>query len=79
MFTATITEFEDWLRTSKHGDSFTYATAPFVAGNGVPNEVSAIAGFAQRKYQDGEVNLVQRRITKSPGSFDYIAQRRKAD
>lgn len=66
--------FETFLLKGKKGQSFTYFVGRTVvdfSGQRVPE-----ARLAFRAYEDGLVNLVQRRVPKSDGLFEYIAQRR---
>ena len=68
----TPSQFKDWLRKAKHGDSVIYHVGNTIIG--APAKETAWTA-----YQLGKVNLVQRtnKIAKFAGrrNFEYIAQR----
>jgi hypothetical protein len=60
-----MTEFSEWLRTAKAGDSFICAHADALDGKTRP-ETQALAALAREAYAQGEVELLQRRTKKRP-------------
>ena len=62
-------DFEVWLRTAPPETQITYATGVFLS-----EERQAVAKAAFRAYEEGKVELCQRR---NGNGFDYLAQKRK--
>jgi hypothetical protein len=64
-----LESFEHWVRMAKPGAQITYARGVFLS-----EERQAVAKVAFRAYEEGKVELCQRR---NGNGFDYLAQKRK--
>jgi hypothetical protein len=71
---ATIDDFEQWVLGAEQGASFVYLKnvkgayyAPF----------RGVAAYARALQHLGLAELVQQRVSKKPGTFNYIALRTK--
>ena len=80
MINQKIREFEAWLAEAARGDEYVYHT-----GDVIPESESEIQQRTYLAYEDGEVELYQRRISGGgtargcrPGVLAYVARRRGA-
>jgi len=64
-----LESFEHWVRMAKPGAQITYARSVFLS-----EERRPVAKAAFRAYEEGKVELCQRR---NGNGFDYLAQKRK--
>lgn len=66
--------FKDFLHKANFGESFTYAVG-YTVFDGVTQKRTPEAEEAWAAYENGEVALTQRRVPKSDGVYEYIAQK----
>jgi hypothetical protein len=69
-------EFNNFLKTAKSGDRFTYMVGRTAVDPQNPEVRLPAAQEAFEAYEAGFVYLVQRRIPDSNGHFNYIAEKR---